>query len=159
MKEKEFHIIVDLYADRLGRFAYKLLNDRDQAKDTVQETFTKLWENRYKIKPEKTKSWLFTVAYNDSMATIKKQKRFVHDFEMEKESFEMDTNDLKTILKTSLELLSDTQKAILLLKDYEGYNYNEIGEILDLNDSQVKVYLFRARKKMKNYLKDLDLVY
>ena len=71
---------------------------------------------------------------------------------------EVKTNDLKSVLAHSLELLSDVQKSILLLRDYEGHSYDEIAEILQISESQVKVYLFRARQKMKEYLKDINLV-
>ena len=158
MTHREFENNIDLYANRLTRFAYKLVSDKDQAKDIVQEAFTKLWENRSKIALDKTKSWLFTVTYRESIAWLKKQNKMVYDLEKDIEPFEINTNDLKSVLTTSLELLSDTQKTALLLRDYEGYSYQEIGEIMELNESQVKVYLFRARLKIKNYIKDKDLV-
>ncbi len=66
--------------------------------------------------------------------------------------------ELQDLLEVALSTLSTTQKSILLLRDSEGYDYKEIGEILKLNESQVKVYLFRARKKIKKYLKDLTVL-
>ena len=54
--------------------------------------------------------------------------------------------------------LPEIQKTVVLLRDYEGYNYSEIAEITDLSESQVKVYIFRARKTLQSYLKDLELV-
>ena len=53
-------------------------------------------------------------------------------------------------------ILPPVQKSIILLRDLEGYAYEEIGEILDLSPSQVKVYLFRARLKLKKQLKGLN---
>jgi len=64
----------------------------------------------------------------------------------------------KEIIDLALSLLPPMQKSIVLLRDLEGYAYDEIGEILEISDSQVKVYLYRARKKMKKQLKDLTLV-
>jgi RNA polymerase sigma-70 factor (ECF subfamily) len=57
-----------------------------------------------------------------------------------------------------LSRLPEIQKTVLLLRDYEGYNYDEIGEMTNLSSSQVKVYIFRARKSMKQYIGKLDLV-
>jgi len=52
----------------------------------------------------------------------------------------------------ALNRLNETQKSLVMLKDYEGYSYEEIGKIMDLTDSQVKVYLHRARLALRNYL-------
>ena len=54
--------------------------------------------------------------------------------------------------------LPEKQKNVLLLRDYEGYDYRSIGKIMDLSDSQVKVYIFRARKTIKAYLEKLDVL-
>jgi RNA polymerase sigma-70 factor (ECF subfamily) len=69
-----------------------------------------------------------------------------------------DTPDINGIIDQSLLLLSEMQKSVLLLKDYEGYQYNEIADILEISGDSVKVHLFRARKKIKEHLKDLRLV-
>ena len=65
---------------------------------------------------------------------------------------------MKELIDKGLARLPEQQRSIILLRDLEGYNYKEIGEILDLSESQVKVYLFRARKKMKDMLKDLTVL-
>jgi RNA polymerase sigma-70 factor (ECF subfamily) len=61
-------------------------------------------------------------------------------------------NNLKKILDEALARLSETQRTLVLLKDYEGYSYEEIGRITNLSESQVKVYLHRARVQLKEYL-------
>ena len=58
----------------------------------------------------------------------------------------------KRLLDEALSRLSETQRSLVMLKDYEGYNYQEIGEITGLNESQVKVYLHRARIQLRNYI-------
>jgi RNA polymerase sigma-70 factor (ECF subfamily) len=58
----------------------------------------------------------------------------------------------RKILEDALSRLNETQRSLVLLKDYEGYSYEEIGQITGLNESQVKVYLHRARIQLKNYL-------
>lgn len=73
-------------------------------------------------------------------------------------SFSENKYELQDLLEVALNTLPTIQKSILLLRDSEGYDYKEIGDVLNLNESQVKVYLFRARKKVKNYLKDLTVL-
>jgi RNA polymerase sigma-70 factor (ECF subfamily) len=66
--------------------------------------------------------------------------------------------DLKAVLNEALDRLPEIQKTVVLLRDYEGYNYAEIAEITTLSESQVKVYIFRARQTLKEYIKRLELV-
>ncbi|HKB44904.1 MAG TPA: RNA polymerase sigma factor, partial [Chitinophagaceae bacterium] len=67
-------------------------------------------------------------------------------------------NNLKKVLESALARLSETQRSLVLLKDYEGYSYEEIGKITGLNESQVKVYLHRARVQLKEYLVKMENV-
>lgn len=149
---------VNEYNNRVCRFVDKLLVDSVAAKDITQETYLRLWENKDKIDFEKVRSWLFTTAYRLSMDHIQRAKRFVDESFIPDRWEEEENMDLKKVIGESLALLSDLQRSIILLKDYEGYSYIEIGEILNLTDAQVKVYLFRARKKIKEYIGDLRLV-
>jgi RNA polymerase sigma-70 factor (ECF subfamily) len=64
--------------------------------------------------------------------------------------------ELKEILEKGLQTLSEVQRSVLLLRDYEGYDYKEIGEIVNLNESQVKVYIFRARQKLQLFIKQVQ---
>jgi RNA polymerase sigma-70 factor (ECF subfamily) len=61
-------------------------------------------------------------------------------------------------LEEALSRLSETQRSLVLLKDYEGYSYEEIGKITGLNESQVKVYLHRARLQLRGYLVKMENV-
>ena len=67
-------------------------------------------------------------------------------------------SDLGEILDEAVKKLPPEQKTIILLRDYEGYSYKEIGEMLRLSESQVKVYIFRARKFLQQYLKSVETV-
>jgi RNA polymerase sigma-70 factor (ECF subfamily) len=66
-----------------------------------------------------------------------------------------DDFEIREMVDNCLATLPPVQKSIILLRDLEGYNYKEISEILDLTESQVKVYLFRARNKVKKQIKSL----
>ncbi len=67
-------------------------------------------------------------------------------------------SDLKEILNKAVEQLPDVQRSVILLRDYEGYSYREIGEIAGLSESQVKVYIFRARIFLKKFIGKPEVV-
>jgi RNA polymerase sigma factor (sigma-70 family) len=149
---------VHQYSNRVCRFVDKLLMDEAVAKDITQDAYLKLWENRERVDFDKVRAWLFTTAYRLSMDHLKRQNRFVGEKYLPEQSHEQASPDLTSIVNQSLGLLSEVQRSIVLLKDYEGYTYEEIGQMLDLNESQVKVYLFRARKRVKEHIGDLKWV-
>ena len=75
MTEKEYNECVNLYADNVYRFILKNLRHEEDAKDVVQASFEKMWLNRDKVQNEKSKSYLFTVAYHQMIDLIRKNKR------------------------------------------------------------------------------------
>ncbi len=159
MTVKEYNISVDEYSDNLFRFALKHLRNEMSANDVVQETFTKVWIKHEEVSYEKVKSYLFTTAYHAIVDWVKKEGRSgdIENTEEQGENSNFNFN-LKEVLEEALEKLPEIQKSVVLLRDYEGYNYDEIAEITGLSESQVKVYIFRARKALKTYIKRLDLV-
>ncbi len=160
MTEKEYNNCVNLYADNVYRFILKNMGNSENAKDVVQSSFEKLWINREKVDNERSKSFLFTVAYNQMIDHIRKNKRVVlkEDFGTDARISTQKHNHAKKILDEALNRLSETQRSLVLLKDYEGYSYEEIGKITSLSESQVKVYLHRARIQLKNYLVNAENV-
>lgn len=156
----EYNNCVDLYADGIYRFILKNIRDEDKAKDVVQDTFLKLWEKVAGVSYEKVKSYLFTTAYHTMIDGIRKDSRQTELTEAASNLHFCDNkySDLKKILNEALTLLPEIQRSVIMLRDYEGYSYKEIGEILELSESQVKVYIFRARSFLKNYIGTLDKV-
>jgi len=121
-------------------------------------TAEKLWKNRDKVDGKKAKSYAFTVAYHDMIDLTRKQK-FVGNYENAPERIERDFQqqmETKELIDKGLAELSDIQKSLILLRDYEGYTYDEIAEISELSISQVKVYLFRGRKKLQKAINRLN---
>lgn len=160
MTEKDYNECVTAYADNVYRFILKNLRHEEDARDVVQTTFEKMWIHREEIDAAKCKSYLFTVAYRQMIDHIRKVKRIQlkDDFN---EGFKVENkpaNNLKKVLDEALARLSETQRTLVLLKDYEGYSYQEIGQITNLSESQVKVYLHRARVQLKNYLVKIENV-
>jgi RNA polymerase sigma factor (sigma-70 family) len=154
MTERDYNDCVNLYADNVFRFIVKNIRHEEDAKDIVQTAFEKLWRNRETVIAEKSKSFLFTVAYNQMIDHIRKAKRISlkDEFAAETKTYTQPVSNLKKNLQDALNTLNETQKSLVLLKDYEGYSYEEIGQITGLNESQVKVYLHRARLNLRNYL-------
>jgi RNA polymerase sigma factor (sigma-70 family) len=160
MTEKEYNQCVKEYADNVYRFILKNLRHEEDARDVVQTAFEKMWRNREEIDPVKCKSYLFTVAYHQMIDHIRKIKRVQlrEEFNDELKVQDRPANNLKKVLEVALERLSETQRSLVLLKDYEGYSYDEIGKITGLSESQVKVYLHRARVQLKEYLIKIENV-
>src|SRR5664279_144043 len=154
MTEKDYNECVHQYADNVYRFILKNLRHEEDARDVVQTAFEKLWRNRQEVDTAKSKSYLFTVAYHQMIDHIRKVKRIYlkEEFNETTRVINKPVNNLKKVLEQALDTLSETQRSLVLLKDYEGYSYEEIGKITGLNESQVKVYLHRARVQLKNYL-------
>ena len=157
MTVNEYNNCVNQYADGVFRFILKNIKDEDKAKDIVQDAFEKLWIKLSDIDAATVKSYLFTIAYNGMVDAIRRDK-FVGDIESVKDNNFItfnNYNDVKEILNEALSKLNDIQRAVILLRDYEGYNYNEIGKITGLSESQVKVYIYRARVILKEYIGNL----
>lgn len=157
MTEREYNECVKNYADNVFRFIYKNLRNEEDARDVVQSAFEKMWRTRETVEFAKSKSFLFTIAYNQMIDHIRKGKRVVLKDEFRDDAkVKQPDNSIKKILEQALDRLNETQKSLVMLKDYEGYSYEEIGKITGLSESQVKVYLHRARVQLKEYLVKMD---
>lgn len=158
MTVEEYNTCVDSFADGLYRFILKNMKDNGLAEDIVQDTFEKLWLKLVDVEFEKAKSYIYTIGYNAMIDRIRKDKRLevfepeVHNMQTVSHGY----SDVKQVLNKALETLSEIQRNVILLRDYQGYSYAEIGEITGLNESQVKVYIYRARLALKEYLGSID---
>lgn len=161
MKAKEYNIIVEKHADGLYRFILSNIKDEHKARDIVQDGFEKLWINLEEVSFEKAKSFLFKITYNRMIDVIRRDKKMIGSaeiFERNDDYYADESMELKEILNRALNKLSKIQKSVVLLRDYEGYSYEEIAEITGLNESQVKVYIFRARQYLKKHLGQFELI-
>jgi len=154
MTDKMYNDCVDNFADGVYRFIVKNIRHTEDAQDIVQSAFEKLWVNREQVLPEKAKSYLFTVAYHQMIDHIRKTNKMPlsEDTKIPQQQIVQEDEELKQVLMRAINELNPIQKSLVLLKDYEGYSYQEIGEIMHLSESQVKVYLHRARLILKNKL-------
>ena len=159
MTVSEYNVCVENFADCIYRFVAKNLKDIHRAEDIVQDTFAKMWERHELVNFEKAKSYLYTAAYHTMLDVIKKDKRLSVQEEIETTSHTYNHySDISEILNEAIKRLPESQRSSLMLRDYEGYSYKEIEEITGLKESQVKVYIYRARKFLKAYLGSIENV-
>jgi len=160
MTTEEYNKCVDEFSDGVYRFILHNIRDEDAAKDIVQDSFVKMWEKVGDIDYKKARSYLFTTAYHtmiDAIRRYKKQTSF-ENIEYNQPADNKEYLGLKEILNDAVNRLPEMQRSVILLRDYEGYSYEEIGEITGLNESQVKVYIYRARVFLKEYIGSLENV-
>ena len=158
MTKDEYNKCVQHFSDGLFRFVLSNIRNREMAEDIVQDSFAKVWEKRDAIPKEKAKSYLFTTAYH---TLVDQTRRKDYSNTCSDDACIVATTatpypDVQEVLHKALATLPEVQASVILLRDYEGYSYEEIGNILNLNESQVKVYIFRGRTALKNYLKSMD---
>ena len=160
MTISEYNVCVEEHADNLYRFLLKQTRDDAAAKDLVQESYLKLWKKYENVEFKKAKSYLFTSGYNKRIDNYRKNSRqeLMSDSHARSYSHDNQYSDLAEILEEAINTLPEIQKTVILLRDYEGYSYDEIGEITNLKASQVKVYIYRGRMKLKEYLVSVEHV-
>lgn len=160
MTVREYNRSVEEYSDYVYRFILSSIKDEDRANDIVQDTYEKLWRNVLEISYPVVKSWLFTTAYHGMIDMIRKESRMSpieenNGYDLIEES---QYSDLNEILHMALERLPEIQKSLILLRDYEGYSYREIGEITGLTEAQVKINIYRGRVALKNFIGKIETV-
>jgi RNA polymerase sigma-70 factor (ECF subfamily) len=158
MDRSQFNQCVEQYADRLFRFAFASLRNREQAEDVVQESFARVWEKRNTVDFAKAKSYLFTTAHHAMVDEVRQRQRTsdIEELATFADPRGVPYPDVNDILHKALTTLPEAQRNALLLRDYEGYSYKEIGDITGMTEAQVKVNIFRARTALKNKLKSIN---
>jgi RNA polymerase sigma-70 factor (ECF subfamily) len=145
--------------NKLFRFAFRLLGSSEEAKDVVQEVFIKVWNGRDQMESiDNMEAWCMRLTRNLSLDKIRARQRKATD--PIEESFDIQ-NDTRTPYEAAennenmqrinqlIASLPEKQRQVMHLRDIEGYSYNEICEILELDMNQVKVNLFRARNSVR----------
>jgi RNA polymerase sigma factor (sigma-70 family) len=160
MTVEEYNDSVNKYSNGLYRFVLKNIKDEEQARDIIQDTYEKLWRKVSEVSGLKVKSYLFSTAYHTMIDVIRKESR--------KDTFDAvppiehahteQYSDLQELLSGAIEKLPEAQRSVILLRDYEGYSYSEISEITSLSEAQVKVYIYRGRVFLKNYIGSMESV-
>ncbi len=152
--------------NKLFRFAFRLLGSSDEAKDVVQEVFIKVWNGREQLEEiQNVEAWCMRITKNLSLDRLRQQQRRPTDsiekgLHVQNETQSPhDTAEMTESMKhvgELMALLPERQRQVMHLRDIEGYSYNEIVEILEIDMSQVKVNLFRARNAVRERLQKIN---
>lgn len=145
------------YRKRVFSFAFYSLRNREDAEDITQDVFIKLWQHWRKIDHDRVGAWLMQVVRN---SVVDHARRHKNDWQrvntaenlgdrVAQEDPEPEFQEFRQHLETAISSLNEPYRSILIMRDVQGLSYQEIEQSLDLNQSQVKVYLYRARRQLR----------
>ena len=166
MNLETFQNLVFPVKNKLYRFAYRLLGSAEDAQDVVQEVFIKVWNGREQLgEVQNMEAWCMRITKNLSLDRLRQTQRRPTDpidkvLHIQNETLSPHENtELRESMKRINELMAglpEKQRQVMHLRDIEGYSYQEICEILEIDMSQVKVNLFRARNAVRERLQKIN---
>ena len=161
-----FTILVDRYKDLVFTLAMRMLQNREEAEEVSQDTFLKVYRSLNKFKGDsKFSTWIYKVAYNSCLDQIKKNRKHQNNVEInEFTQYQIKTIDnafdvlveeeRNQIIQDCMNLLPSEDSFLLTLYYFEEQSLEEIANIVGLTANNVKVKLFRSRKKLASILKE-----
>lgn len=163
MKEISFKDDVLPQKDRLYRLALRITLDTAEAEDVVQDTLIKVWEQmQHGVEMKSVEAYSQTVCRNLALDVAGRAGHgnvVLDEADEQKAAVTQDLSDVRerlSLIRNQMDALPEVQRSIMELRDIEGKTYQEIGNILQLTESQVKVYLFRARAKIREQVKKIE---
>jgi len=160
MKQSEFLNVVMPFKDKLFRLAKRLLVSTEEAEDATQEILMKLWDKNDRISNYKNvEAFAMTMTKNFCLDRLKSKQasnlKLVHsNYGDENSSLQnqVEANDSVNWVQKIMEELPEQQKMVLQLRDVEEYDFEEIGELLNMQPTAIRVTLSRARKAVREKL-------
>lgn len=155
--KKAFELIIKNYHKELYKIARTRLNTIEDIEDVIQETIFSAYKSINKLKnPSKTKSWLITILINECNDYYKRKKSSVSLEEIEAENYIPCSSQINSNVEFDnlMSLLNKDERTILVLYYSDGYKTNEIGNMLNINDSTVRNIMQRAKKKIEKNVKE-----
>jgi RNA polymerase sigma-70 factor (ECF subfamily) len=164
-----FDQVYELYSHKLFSFVFKILKNEVEVDDIVQEVFVKIWESRHKLEDYKLlNSYIFTIAYNNSIDLIRKRINNNKYLEYLKNSAsinltpsvitQIEFNELSSQVEKLIANLPDRQKQVYLLHREEGLTYPEIAEQLGISKNTVEIHMVKALKYLRQNMDNSLLV-
>ena len=162
-----FDTAVREHRDRVFGFAIHFLGNRAEAEDVTQDVFVRLWKHRRSVDPDTIQPWLLRVARNacvDGYRRLRLHRSLMSDGEGIPDTVAANTPApdqwteqqlFDERLTAALEALTEPQKSIVILRELQGFKYDEICEALELPMATVKVYLHRGRRALRQQLNDI----
>jgi RNA polymerase sigma-70 factor (ECF subfamily) len=165
MEINELIKILEPYKNKMFRYAFSIIGNRFEAEDIVQESLIKIWKKKDKFAEiDNKEAWAITIVRNlaiDKLRARKKKKTSdIDDYfhisdKAPSPAAKLEQKEAVKKVAEIMATLQDAQREIITLRDIEGYTYQEIADIMELKVDQVKVYLFRARKVLREKLSPL----
>ena len=153
--KQAFRFLYDVYEHSVYRFCRHLTGDEAQARDAFQETFIRFYEHRNDLHSDNVRSWLFTIARRSCLNIIRTQRK-THDVfdEVQHSEANMPLADifLREQIERAMGCLPLALREALILRDIEGYTYQELADIIGIDISLAKVRVYRARLHMRKLL-------
>ena len=165
MHPEDFSLKVLPIRNKLFRFACMLLNDAEEAADTVQEVLMKLWIKKDELdKINNLEAWAITMVRNQSYDKIRKQKSAgrvpletgIHREDQNSVEENIQRDERLQKIYYYLKELPERQNQAVFLRDIEGHTYREVSEIMGIDESLVKVTLFRARENLRKKILKIE---
>ncbi|MCK4904759.1 RNA polymerase sigma factor [bacterium] len=141
----------------LYNYIYRIIYNRHDAEDILQEVFLKIFRNIFKIDFSKNyKSFIYKIARNATLDFLKKRKE---EYKFNKKPIEKDEEsceklEIKNTIEIALRSLNTKERELIVLKYIQGFKISEISEILKIPESTIKIRTFRIIRKMRNYMQD-----
>jgi len=170
-REDAFNILVQRYKNPLTNFVFRFLGDYEACNDVVQETMIKVY--RYKdtySSVAKFSTWIYTIAGNLARTEYRRQRRqnifSINDYGEEHKTFDLpdetyrpdvatDSGIKDEIIQKALMNVKETYREAVILRDIQGLSYEEISEILGVNEGTVKSRINRGRAQLQELLKSI----
>lgn len=163
---KAFVALVDRYKHMVFTLAMKILKNKEEAEEVSQDVFIKVYNALQSFKGDsKFSTWLYKIAYYQSLDYLKKQKRHINtssidsDTEFHLPSIEntmngLEANERKLAIKSAIDKLPEEDAVVITLHYFEELSLKEIGQIMNIETNTVKVRLFRSRKRLAVILRN-----
>lgn len=149
-----FGILYQRYYATMVWLAYAILADRGLAEDAAQETFAVACEQIERLKkPQKFPGWLAAICRNTALQLARERKKEVLVDVVPEQSDQSSRSNLAEVVRQAIGALPQEYRELLVLRYYNGMNYEQMGSVLGIRKSVVKGRLFRARRKIAKYLK------
>ena len=158
---RKFNKWVGEYQDQAWTLARYLLRDASEAEDACQEAFVKLWHHRDRIDPDKIRPWLMRVTRNQCLDRLRRRRPTQEWAEWQTPDERpgpaegTQQSELGELLRRSINGLNEPYRSLVVLRDVHQHSYEEVANVLELSLTQVKVYLHRARKQLREQLAEI----
>jgi RNA polymerase sigma factor (sigma-70 family) len=162
----EFAVLVNRYKDLVFTLAFKMIKNREEAEEVCQDAFVKAYKSLHTFKGEsKFSTWIYKVTYNsclDHLKKYKKQNSVVYMDDLSEHQLIAIENILGDInepernqkIQDCLDLLPAEEAFLLILYYFDDLTIEEIAKVIGINTNNVKIRLFRSRKKLASILRE-----